>query len=1196
MNENETLRERMWDLCYGLLTAEEVTALHKQIKSDPSAARLYAEVRLQADLVASAAKVEDASVTLSVPDEGRKVQPTAKKHSGPSESPFQKTRSSGSGKKSFPIPSYRAANWLAGLAATALVALIGYGLYAPAWRAKSPADVQFVAYVYGPATVQSGLTQNFKFVSKNSRGEPASAALAYEVYSPNGEVALQDTVRTDESGQVQVALPGNIVQPGAVLQLKAQSDKRLPSPRNEAFREQDRTSLAVAEASPKLVVPLDAKAEPVTTDVHMEKDLYEPGETVRFWIHSWGTFSNQPVVPADEWKLAMADGRELASTTTQTQPEAGIVAGEFQLPADAPTGYYRLRSQSPVTGETRDFDEVAVGAAAEADRLAEGLADVRRTRQIKDGGRMQRELSGNDDTLSPRDDKENARDNSDALSKGKKSGASDKYASGGAPPASRSANATPAPAPAEAPAAPQAAGSPAGIPLAATREEAKLKGELSPALGMKSGFAGGGSSESLFKKTTEGAEPRSGTELHEPIGAIRILDDELVVQVPAELVGRKLLVIAKKAGAQVARQEFATTAVGDSKSREGKSAALAELDALDAKSEANQIAQKQEAQVHLGMPLPPEADGELDVTVYDHSGDRPRLVYREAVQRESSRGLQIDVVQNAEGVAPNQATRLKLRATDQNGREVPHAWFAAQIVKADAKANLYSRFATESGAALDRGRSMSRAAPGGAAGVRNSIDESKDRDSEKQETPKIESKEADRKFKALRSGGESAELAMRPPLDAPAGPRTTGSAAFEAPKDAVKEVTEAEGLVELSRVSEFNELETAEGALLASGEVLLGSTDAQVRQAVQAEEQAAQSSRIGFQKMVGRLVLVAAAAALLLFGFLAIVHRPAQAKVWIPAMVVVGGSFVVGSVWLMNGKFAEKEIAVASAPPDDAQRDFSADIRSRSPAMNAPSPDGKEDSASSWPEIQMGSAPSGGRLEKTTASTPGGLGPTLELPPRDPRSFGAGGAATNGPMPAGSGGGFGGGGLGRGNKPAQSEKPSAVVGKLATKEPKPAEEPAPVAEAAGKPDEPAAAAPAAPAKSAPPPAEKGAKAPDAKKEKGKFEDQARDPNRSEPAKDSRKLMKEGEIRGDVAADKFRDSPAEAHREKRLKSPSLLWKPHLEADEKGEAELEMNMPAEAGDYILIVDVQGPAGVGTIRKHIPVRVPPASPAKP
>ena len=101
MNENEKLHEQMWDLCYGLLSADEVAALHKQIKSDPAAARLYAEVRLQADLVASAAKVEDVSVTLSVPEEGRKVQPAVKSHSGTGESPFKPSKSGRTGSKSW---------------------------------------------------------------------------------------------------------------------------------------------------------------------------------------------------------------------------------------------------------------------------------------------------------------------------------------------------------------------------------------------------------------------------------------------------------------------------------------------------------------------------------------------------------------------------------------------------------------------------------------------------------------------------------------------------------------------------------------------------------------------------------------------------------------------------------------------------------------------------------------------------------------------------------------------------------------------------------------------------------------------------------------------------------------------------------------------------------------------------------------
>src|SRR6185436_12184587 len=74
------------------------------------------------------------------------------------------------------------------------------------------------------------------------------------------------------------------------------------------------------------------------------------------------------------------------------------------------------------------------------------------------------------------------------------------------------------------------------------------------------------------------------------------------------------------------------------------------------------------------------------------------------------------------------------------------------------------------------------------------------------------------------------------------------------------------------------------------------------------------------------------------------------------------------------------------------------------------------------------------------------------------------------------------------------------------------------------------------------------------------------------------------------------SMSETARDKRAKTPSLLWQPNLQANEKGEAELNIQLPTEEGDYYLLVDVQGPNGVGTIQRRIPVHVPAAAPAAP
>jgi hypothetical protein len=134
MKASEELREKMWELCYDLLPDDERRALVATIKSDPQAARLYAEVRLQADLVGYAAKVEASSLILS--PEGKKspeseLAPAAARHKEslqPSLSPARSTRQAPAGR------SWAA--WLPAAAALCLVALIGYGTVRP--RVGSP--------------------------------------------------------------------------------------------------------------------------------------------------------------------------------------------------------------------------------------------------------------------------------------------------------------------------------------------------------------------------------------------------------------------------------------------------------------------------------------------------------------------------------------------------------------------------------------------------------------------------------------------------------------------------------------------------------------------------------------------------------------------------------------------------------------------------------------------------------------------------------------------------------------------------------------------------------------------------------------------------------------------------------------------------------------------------------------------------
>src|SRR5437867_3024511 len=101
------LRESMWDLVYGLLSQEESQSLVARIKSEPDVARLYAEVKLEADLVAQAARIEDTSILLKADKDGASVaeaQSTPAQASRTIVTPFRRDL-------------HRGGMWLAGLAA-----------------------------------------------------------------------------------------------------------------------------------------------------------------------------------------------------------------------------------------------------------------------------------------------------------------------------------------------------------------------------------------------------------------------------------------------------------------------------------------------------------------------------------------------------------------------------------------------------------------------------------------------------------------------------------------------------------------------------------------------------------------------------------------------------------------------------------------------------------------------------------------------------------------------------------------------------------------------------------------------------------------------------------------------------------------------------------------------------------------------
>ena len=307
MSTNEELRQQMWELAYGLLTPEETASLHARIKSDPVAARLYAEVRLQADLVADAAKVHDPSFSVSA--QGEPARPMPARHSPFSGSVHGKTPS-------------RGMNWLAGAAGAALAALLCVVLFRPI-GSSDPAANQFVATaIEAPARLQAGITQQVSVFTcaPDETGTPADVEV--RLVDAAGKERLRQTVRTDDNGHAKVELPGSAIEPGVRLEAAAKKETPTVAAAELAVVDQP-VSLAVE------VIP-----EPIERHLLLDKPAYERGDTVRYAVREVKRFSKEPVVeagPSLELRKGLApDGREDASPQLAEQRH-DVVTGAVPL-------------------------------------------------------------------------------------------------------------------------------------------------------------------------------------------------------------------------------------------------------------------------------------------------------------------------------------------------------------------------------------------------------------------------------------------------------------------------------------------------------------------------------------------------------------------------------------------------------------------------------------------------------------------------------------------------------------------------------------------------------------------------------------------------------------------------------------------------------------------------------------------------
>jgi len=355
------LHQQLWELVYGLLSEDEARALSERITSDPYVARAYAKVKLQSELVADAARYEDGEPSASwyeaAPSAGKTPEPAAHAR-GPARSRIA-----------------QAANWMVGLAAAGLVAVLGSSW----WTTATPPTREAVSFAMtapirtiltGPSLLHAEANSPFTVQTTSLTGAPVSTSVRYRVLDQAGAVAYEESNLTDQRGTVRFELPNSLNARAARLEVTADEARMVPVSR-----------------------PLQVSERKFVTYLRLDRPRYQPGERVFYRSVTLSRFGLQATEEVDvEFQLLDSDNRELTGSRQVVWTRQGVASGQFELPMDLAGGKYTLLARS-TTGKFSDEwreltvqpftvprwkkklellrDSYAVGEEVEADLLVE---------------------------------------------------------------------------------------------------------------------------------------------------------------------------------------------------------------------------------------------------------------------------------------------------------------------------------------------------------------------------------------------------------------------------------------------------------------------------------------------------------------------------------------------------------------------------------------------------------------------------------------------------------------------------------------------------------------------------------------------------------------------------------------------------------------------------------------------------------
>lgn len=849
---HDELRQQLWELSYGLLEDDASAALRAQIKSDPAIARLYSEVRLQAELVGRAARVADSSLQILAGPDSTAAKKNSRSHSKTAAGKSWQAEQRGFG-----------TNWLAVGGTVALLLLIAFGLYQPQATINSVARVDYlVTQITAPANTPEGVTQTVEITTTDVHNNGQPAKLEVRLVDAAGRETFRKELQTNSNGRGAVELPGSMLKPGVRVEATPSEDKS--------------NARAAAVVSADLQVTEEKKRRLVL----LEKPSAKPGETVGFSMLEIGEYSKRLAAPiTDELMIENGAGVDVVQPTWETDRQSGVIRGQFALPSNPAIESEQLaiRRRSASQDQLAKSDD-GRDAARKSDMLTERQelplerADLRSAnRGLANGAATARAFAGNAFSGNAASDADSLRLQRGAAAEMKMAAPGGAGGAAGNQPAAPPADAplaSPPPAPAAfpkpgaAPAAPAAEIELPGVAMADRKnmEKALADNQTNSAAApqaanakaglLKSQTGGSGiNARSLEQAKDKQSLPTGGDEAVEgaanalaanlPLGkgteesfheAQESFQQQLPteLQVPADLQKENLVLIARGAdGTVLARRE------------------------LEAGRKLNP------------SDLAPEVAGRLEIELY-REGNLSQPAYRQQLIRSAVQELRFHIEGLKESYAPGEKVQLQVRVVDEQGQPATKASVGVRVWNEVAAAAAKSPLLLVD--ALAREEEVSAAVQLAALAP------------ERQMKRMAEPEQA----KSQEQSQDKATAPSEPLLAASGGPQA------------------AELNFEASQVVADNR--------------------ATVQQEYEAALAASQVEHFARIRAIGRLLVWAGAAVMLLIGLLLIVRSQLKTAAWVPAVSIAAVCLALGLAWYvppqpMGWELARVEDTGAVAAP-----------------------------------------------------------------------------------------------------------------------------------------------------------------------------------------------------------------------------------------------------------------------------------------